>query len=99
MCIRDRDLAARCGVSERTLLRLAHTHIGMGPAAMIRRRRLQEAAQRVRDEPGTELAAIAADLGYADHAHLTRDFRRILGFTPTQYRSTGGSAVRRHPGA
>ena len=30
---------------------------------------------------------IAADLGYADHAHLTREFRRVLGFTPSGYRS------------
>jgi AraC-like DNA-binding protein len=30
---------------------------------------------------------VAADLGYADHAHLTRDFRTVLGFTPSAYRA------------
>ena len=33
-----------------------------------------------------DLAAIAAELGYADHAHLTNDFQRYLGFTPSTYR-------------
>lgn len=58
---------------------------------MIRRRRLQEAAGRVRSDAGADLSTIAADLGYADHAHLTRDFRRVLGFSPTGYRAFGAS--------
>jgi YesN/AraC family two-component response regulator len=29
---------------------------------------------------------MAAELGYADHAHLTNDFRKYLGFTPSTYR-------------
>jgi AraC-like DNA-binding protein len=53
---------------------------------LIRRRRLQEAAERVRGDPRADLARIAHDLGYVDHAHLTTDFRRVLGFTPSGYR-------------
>jgi len=30
-------------------------------------------------------AALAADLGYADQAHLSRDFTATLGVPPTQY--------------
>jgi hypothetical protein len=30
-------------------------------------------------------AAVAADLGYADQAHLTRDFQRHLGTTSAAY--------------
>lgn len=80
------DLAQRLGVSERTVQRLAHTYIGLSPAALIRRRRLQDAAARIRDDPATDLAALAADLGYADQAHLTNEFARVLGFTPGGYR-------------
>ena len=54
---------------------------------MIRRRRLQEAAQRLREQPDTELAALAAELGYADQAHLAGDFRTVLGLTPSGYRA------------
>lgn len=81
------DAAERLRVSVRTLQRLAHRTVGVSPAAMIRRRRLQEAAQRVRDEPGVPLAEIAAELGYADQAHLANDFRTVLGFTASDYRA------------
>lgn len=87
--IRVSDLGAGLAMSVRAVQRLAASHVGMAPAAMIRRRRLQEAAERVRREPATDLATIAADLGYADHAHLTREFRRVVGFTPTGYRADG----------
>lgn len=85
---RAEDAAVRLSMSLRTLQRLAHRHVGMPPAAMIRRRRLQEAAQRVRDQPEVDLSALAADLGYADHAHLTNDFRMVLGIAPSAYRSS-----------
>ncbi len=86
--LRVEDAAARLAVSVRTLQRLARRYVGVTPSAMIRRRRLQEAAQRVREHPDADLAGIAAELGYADHAHLTNDFRAVLGFTPSRYRST-----------
>lgn len=84
------EAATRLAVSVRTLQRMTHRHVGLSPAAMIRRRRLQEAAQRVREEPDVDLASIAAELGYADHAHLTRDFRSVLGIAPRAYRSESG---------
>lgn len=82
--------ATRLAVSVRTLQRMAHRHVGLSPAAMIRRRRLQEAAERVRAGE-SDLARLAADLGYADHAHLTTDFRTVLGFTPSAYRAATSS--------
>ena len=81
------DAAERLRVSVRTLQRLAHRTVGLSPAAMIRRRRLQEAAQRVREDPEATLAEIAAELGYADQAHLANDFRAVLGFTASDYRA------------
>lgn len=89
------EAAMRLAVSVRTLQRLAHRHVGVSPAATIRRRRLQEAAERLRAEPGLDLAGLAADLGYADHAHLTRDFRSILGIAPRTYRA--GAAEQPEP--
>ena len=67
--------------------RLAHRTVGLSPAAMIRRRRLQEAAQRVREDPDASLVSIAVELGYADQAHLANDFRTVLGFTASDYRA------------
>lgn len=85
--LRVEDAARVLHVSARTVQRLARRYVGLAPLAMIRRRRLQEAAERLRAEPGADLAALAAELGYADHAHLTREFREVLGLTPTGYRS------------
>ncbi|MCB0910533.1 MAG: AraC family transcriptional regulator [Propionibacteriaceae bacterium] len=84
--LRVGDLAARLGVSERTLQRLATRYVGLGPAALIRRRRLQEAAERIRTDPDADLASLAAELGYADQAHLTNEFTRVLGLSPAGYR-------------
>lgn len=78
--------AAQLGVSVRTAQRLAKRYVGLPPLMMIRRYRLQEAAERLRTEPGTIIADIAAELGYADHAHLAAAFRNVLGLTPSSYR-------------
>lgn len=86
--VRIEDAAQLLAVSPRTLQRLAKKYIGLSPATLIRRRRLQEAAEAVRTHPGLDLAGIAADLGYADQAHLANDFQRFLGFSPSSYRIT-----------
>jgi AraC-like DNA-binding protein len=41
--------------------------------------RLQEAAARADGGEPVYLAALARDLGYADRAHLTRDFTATIG--------------------
>jgi len=82
--LRVDELCARFDVSERTLQRLLHKRTGLGPKWLIRRRRLQEAADRLRDADA-ELAGIAADLGYADQSHFTRDFRKATGLTPGEF--------------
>ena len=73
-------------VSPRTLQRLALRCFGLSPWAMIRRRRLQEGAERLREAPELAIADLAAELGYSDHAHFSRDFKAVLGVTPSGYR-------------
>lgn len=82
----------RFGLSERALQRLTRRRLGLTPKWLIQRRRLHEASERLRAGPG-DLAAIAHDLGYADQAHFTRDFRRVTGMTPGGFarRFTGGA--------
>lgn len=84
------DVATALAVSPRTLQRIAKKYVGLSPSALIRRRRLQDAAERARSTPTADLAAIAVELGYADHAHLTNDFQKYLGFTPSMYRRSAG---------
>lgn len=82
---RAADLAATAGVGVRTLQRLFAEYAGVSPTWVIRRYRLIDAAERVRDGCAPDWAGLAADLGYADQAHLIRDFRATLGTTPAAY--------------
>jgi len=81
------QLEPRLHASVRTLQRVAARYFGLSLHSMIRRRRLQEAAQRIREEPQLALAELATSLGYADHAHFTTDFTTLLGMTPSAYRA------------
>ena len=36
--------------------------------------------------PGTDLAELAVELGFADHSHFSNSFRRILGVPPSAVR-------------
>lgn len=82
-----RQVAQLCeafDLPERALQRLTRRRLGLTPKWLIQRRRLHEASERLRGGPG-DLAAIAHDLGYADQAHFTRDFRRVTGMTPGEF--------------
>jgi len=79
------DLCARASLSPRTLQRMFLQHAGVPPTWVLRRYRLLEAAERVRDGQRVSWATVATDLGYADQAHLTRDFRSAIGQTPAAY--------------
>ncbi|MBL3699101.1 helix-turn-helix domain-containing protein [Leucobacter luti] len=81
------QLAPRLHASTRTLQRTATRCFGLSLHAMIRRRRLQEGAERLREQPELGIAALAAELGYADHAHFSTDFAALLGVTPSEYRA------------
>jgi AraC-like DNA-binding protein len=78
-------LAVHFGVTERAIERALHRTIGAGPKRVTRLVRLQEVA-RVLSSPGApDLATLAAELGYADQAHLQHDFRDVAGLTPGGY--------------
>ncbi|NUR85688.1 MAG: AraC family transcriptional regulator [Nonomuraea sp.] len=81
------ELAARSGRSVRSLQRLFRDYVGIAPKWVIRRFRLHEAADRVYQ--GLDLATLAAELGYTDQAHLTRDFTATLGMPPAAYARLG----------
>jgi len=78
-------LAATVGLSLRALQRLCAEHVGVGPKWLIRRYRLHEVTKRLDAGSPIDWAALAAELGYADQAHLTRDFAGLFGEPPTTY--------------
>ena len=85
------DLCERAGTGPRTLQRMFLQYAGVSPTWVIRRYRLLEAAESVREGKPVSWADIAAGLGYADQAHLTRDFRAAIGQTPAAYAGSQSS--------
>jgi AraC-like DNA-binding protein len=47
--------------------------------------RLQEVARVLSSRDIVDVATLAAELGYADQAHLVNDFRDAAGVTPGEY--------------
>jgi len=88
------QVAARFAMSPKTLQRLFQDYVGLGPKTLIRRYRLHDAADRLAEDPGADLARLAAELGWSDQAHFTHDFKDLIGSPPAEYAAQCASAGR-----
>ena len=84
------DLAERLALSPRSLQRLFAEYVGVGPAWVVRRFRLQEAAAHATEGGAVDWAGLAATLGYCDQAHLVREFTQTIGVPPARYAAGAG---------
>lgn len=80
---RVETLAAEVGWSRRHLTARFGETVGLAPKAFARVVRAEYAARRVR--AGDPLADIAYDAGYADQSHFNREFRELVGCSPTEF--------------
>jgi AraC-like DNA-binding protein len=80
------DLAARFGVSARTLSRRFKMAAGLSIGDYALRRRLDEAQSLLR-RTNLSVTEVAFEVGLTDPSHFTRVFRKQLGLTPTRYRA------------
>ncbi|HEX4247938.1 MAG TPA: helix-turn-helix domain-containing protein [Pseudonocardia sp.] len=78
------DVAAQVGLSGRQLRRALHTEVGLGPKTFQRIGRLQRFLALAAAGPGRGLAELAAEAGYADQPHLSREARTLAGLTATE---------------
>ena len=69
------------GITGRQLERRFLNEVGLGPKLLCRIFRFQQVFRAV-ERSDSNWAAIAADCGYYDQAHLIRDFRQFAGQTP-----------------
>jgi AraC-like DNA-binding protein len=72
--------ADRLGWTERSLHRRCLAAFGYGPAVLRRVLRFRRAALLLYD--GVAIAEAAAEAGYADQPHLSREVRALAGVTP-----------------
>jgi len=82
------DAATILGVRLRSLQRLLKRETGQAPVFWLRLARARQAVSRLGHT--AVLADLACDAGYADQAHMTREFRRWFGTTPHRIRADTG---------
>jgi AraC-like DNA-binding protein len=83
--VRVDQVAAQGAMSTRSLQRLFAAYVGLSPKAVLARYRLQDAAAAIDAGEVDDLAGLAASLGWFDQAHFSRDFRAVVGTTPSAY--------------
>ncbi|MEU8075341.1 AraC family transcriptional regulator [Catellatospora citrea] len=80
---RVEDLAREAALSARSLQRLFTQYVGIGPKQVILRYRVHGAIELAEGE--VDWAAVAAELGYSDQAHLVREVTAAIGVSPAAY--------------
>lgn len=81
--LRITRMAEMLGLSRRHLTERFVATVGLGPKTIARMARFQSALAMARDE--ADWADVAAACGYADQAHLTREFTEFAGTTPSRW--------------
>jgi AraC-like DNA-binding protein len=80
-----RRLAEEVGWSHKHLIARFRREVGLRPKTTARLVRLNAVWRRLDERRRLDWGQVAADAGYADQAHLVRDFRQFTGMTPTAY--------------
>jgi AraC-like DNA-binding protein len=84
-----RDMAAKAGVSERSLNRCFQAALGHSPIEYLIRRRVAKAAGLL-VESARQIGDIGEMSGFQDSNYFSRQFRRITGISPREYRQKRG---------
>lgn len=83
--IEIKELAALVHLSVSQFERRFRKVFQISPLKHIMTVRIRNASVRLTSTNDT-IAAIALDCGFYDHSHFTRNFRRIMGISPREYR-------------
>jgi AraC-like DNA-binding protein len=82
---RIHDLSRECGLSDRALLYRFDECAGLTPKQYARIVRLRACIARLDAWSSVDWAALAAEHSFCDQAHLVREFRHLLGTSPSTF--------------
>jgi len=88
------ELARDACVHRSHFSRVFHHHVRLTVAEFVRRLRIEWASRELRRSGVRSLADISIHAGFADQAHFSRAFKRVMGCPPATFRrrhSDGGS--------
>lgn len=85
------SIAADVGWSRKHFGQRFAEEVGLGPKAVARIMRFNQALDAARSGTKDCWAGIAADCGYADQAHMVREFREFAGVPPSAFQPSGVS--------
>jgi AraC-like DNA-binding protein len=80
------ELAVMAGLSVSQFERRFREAFGTSPRQYLVRIRVEAGARKLAETKQT-VSEIALDCGFADHAHFSRRFRRMMQMSPTEYRA------------
>jgi AraC-like DNA-binding protein len=80
------ELAKLCGLSERHFFRRFRHATGFSPINWLRRERINLAQVRLQERGSGSIKQIAEEAGYNDVFFFSRDFKRLTGSCPSEYR-------------
>lgn len=83
--LRITDLARSLEISRRQLERRFPATAGTSPKTAARVARFRQAVDALHARPSDSLSRLAYRLGYADQAHMTREFKAFAGQSPGVY--------------
>jgi AraC-like DNA-binding protein len=82
--VRTRDLAAHLGLSQRHLIKLFSSQVGVTPKVFGRVQRFQRALGLMEGRTAPDWADIAVVCGYCDQSHLIHECQAFSGLSPTE---------------
>jgi AraC-like DNA-binding protein len=78
------EIGRSSGASPRNLARLFDQWAAMSPKTLARIARVQQALRRLSERPPPSLKHLAAELGFSDQAHLSREVKTLTGIQPSE---------------
>lgn len=87
MGLNRQQLAERLSISESRLSHIINRYFGHNLNILLNQRRVDEAKQRLVNEPKSQITVIAFEVGFNSIATFNRVFKEITGISPSEWRS------------